>query len=682
MTKRIEGPMVHPITGETIQVFASELLLKNVKGVIEGRGIMFDNPTNCPANDSMIGLLTCDQCAHHTINEDSKEYCTLPPGIELHVPHNMPCQKYKIKYDKAKKIDAAKQVKTDFEDLIKVYKPGIDFIGFYLKETTDIEFTSIENIVDHINNKLKDYEKVKAELLEFKTACNNMRRRIIETSISSGTRQPGEKSVISKIGSNVDTVLKIINESADLPAISQSEVNTILDDEGDDIRKEALEILKNGKPIEFLIQTYHEEYVGGDEYGRALILSAHCGTCKNTLGLHPGVDGRSGEGKTLAMQVVINMIPDEYKVCGKITPNALFYNDIQPGTTVFMDDVGKMDPELERIIKLSTSFYQQGAENLSVANHEGIRQKIPACINWWITGVDAGSFDIQILNRNMNIGIDILNKSQKEDHKMEIFLHQVDDGDTGREILGLSHNIKVAREISGQLLRSEQVNVKIPYLKDVDGGIIINWHDIDNSRNFPIFLDMIRVSASIHRYQRTTIDGSIIANLDDYDNAKKVWESISKEQVTKLNRQDQEVITALVDMNAYDKPVDINQLADKMNKNYKTVYQKLYGRPNDGIKGLIDRYDNIRIVEQGEIEYEKELTNDGFFEREKKVGSISKQKKLITLRNKVDLLNLNQSVVTIDREKAQAKLTAILSGSFCSSVVEKITTEKKPNSVA
>jgi hypothetical protein len=341
-----------------------------------------------------------------------------------------------------------------------------------------------------------------------------------------------------------------------------------------------------------------------------------------------------------------------------------------------------MDQELERIIKLSTSFYQQGAENLSVANHEGIRQKIPSCINWWITGVDAGSFDIQILNRSMNIGIDILNKSQKEDHKMEVFLHQVDDGDSGREILGVSRNVKIAREITGQLLKGSQVNVKIPFLKDANGDIIINWHDIDNSRNFPIFLDMIRVSASIHRYQRSTIDGSIMATLEDYDNAKRVWESISKEQVTKLNRQDQELITALVDLDAYNKPVDLNQLADKMNKSYKTIYQKLYGRPNDGIKGLVERYDNIRIMEQGETEYERELTNDGIFEREKKTGSISKQKKLITLRNKVDLLNLNQSVVSIDREKAQIKLDTILSGSFCSSVVQKFATENKSDNVA
>jgi predicted transcriptional regulator YheO len=347
-----------------------------------------------------------------------------------------------------------------------------------------------------------------------------------------------------------------------------------------------------------------------------------------------------------------------------------------------MDDVGKMDPELERIIKLSTSFYQQGAENLSVANHEGVRHRIPSCINWWITGVDAGSFDIQILNRSINIGIDILNKAQKEDHKMEVFFHQVDDGDTGREILGVSRNVKIAREITGQLLKSPQVNVKIPFLKDMNGDVIISWQDIDNSRNFPIFLDMIRVSASIHRYQRSVIDGSLIATLDDYDNAKRVWESISKEQVTKLNRQDQELITSLVDLNAYEKPVDINKLADKMHKSYQTIYQKLYGRPNDGIKGLVERYDNIRIVEQGETEFEKELSEEGIFEREKKIGSISKQKKLITLRNKVDMLNLNQSVVSIDREKAQKKLDAILSGSFCSSVVEKFTTEKKPNSVA
>lgn len=88
--------------GEPVgQVRAQKLTIKDEKtGHIDGAGLIFDAPTAWPAADSLTGLQVCDMCTHwrrgdsEDDNENEKEYCLLPPGIELCQPHNSPCQQY------------------------------------------------------------------------------------------------------------------------------------------------------------------------------------------------------------------------------------------------------------------------------------------------------------------------------------------------------------------------------------------------------------------------------------------------------------------------------------------------------------------------------------------------------------------------------------------------------------
>jgi hypothetical protein len=59
--------------------------------------------------------MTCDNCIRRTTQEDGKEFCPLTPGIELHQPHNAPCQKWvHIDDEQPKKAKGAKvQARAD-----------------------------------------------------------------------------------------------------------------------------------------------------------------------------------------------------------------------------------------------------------------------------------------------------------------------------------------------------------------------------------------------------------------------------------------------------------------------------------------------------------------------------------------------------------------------------------------
>ncbi len=542
--------------------------------------------------------------------------------------------------------------KDNFKAMVETYEP-IELVNTYIKKTVP-EAKKTDGLVNLYEEIKGPYgTRIKGRLLEVEAMCSELRKQIVENP------RRGDKGAsirVNKVSAYIRDVLefhKKINEKAPSEKATESEEKAA-------IEKQALEILHTGRPLDFLMSVFHKDYIGGEEYGRLLFLSALCGTCRNTEGLHPGAEGDSGAGKTSAMKAAINNIPDDFKVCGKITPQSLFYNKINGSTTVFMDDVTKMDPDLERIIKLSTSFYQEGAETLSVANQQGIRPKIPPCINWWITGVDAGSFNKQILNRSVNVGLDEPNKAARQDHKMEIFLHQVDDGDTGRPALNVTREVLIAREITGHLLRAPQIYVRIVFWKDEKGDLIVNWLNVDNPRNFPVLEDLIRVSASIHRYQRKKDkNNNIIANLEDYDIALKIWNRISREQVSKLSRRHQEIFQALMDLEAYEKPVDMKALAVKLKKSPQTVYEYLHGRKNDGIKGLLDLDHRIIEYTETETEYDVKIEGEDQYERERKIGSRGRKRTLLKLTEKINILELGENVISLDREKAQQKLDTL-----------------------
>jgi hypothetical protein len=44
----------------------------------------------------------------------------------------------------------------------------------------------------------------------------------------------------------------------------------------------------------------------------------------------------------------------------------------------------------------------------------------------------------------------------------------------------------------------------------------LKWNDNDNIRTMPQFADMIRVSTSIIRYKRKTVEGKLIAIIEGY----------------------------------------------------------------------------------------------------------------------------------------------------------------------
>ena len=463
--------------------------------------------------------------------------------------------------------------------------------------------------------------------------------------------------------------------------------NNEIEDIDPELFQEAITILREGHLIDYWLNIFHRDYIGNDHYARSLLFSILCGTCHNTAGLHPAADGKSGAGKSSAMQAATNLMPEKFlKKTG--SPKALMYHEVLPASTVFLDDVGKISDDLMELIKRSTSAYQNGFEYLSVKNQDPIIIRLPARLNWMLTGVDVNNNDEQLLNRSVNISLDENDKNKREDHYNNIYLHQVNDAIDGRAALEFTDEVKICRTMLGFLLEQQPITVSIPWLKDEDGKLLITWIDQENPRNFLILLDLIKVSASIYRYQRKiSKDGKLIAHPEDFDEAMKIWDKISHEQTTKLTKAEQYYLQVLNDMEAYNQPVDINEIALHANKSYNTIYDAFRGIPSKDKIGLLEKACNIiSQEEQGQTQYDKEINDMG---HEKKIGSISKKKILIRLNHKINNLEMYQSVISLRRDLILKKYESIIkdcdnykdNSNFVSLYQAKNDTEQKSASV-
>ena len=103
------------------------------------------------------------------------------------------------------------------------------------------------------------------------------------------------------------------------------------------IKSKAIEVLRNGDPVDYMIWVYNRLHVGDTQIGKILLLSIGCQSVINSEGLQPKLSGPSGKGKTHAAKSIYHLIPDlGYKLAGSLSAKSLFYfPDMKPGTIVF-----------------------------------------------------------------------------------------------------------------------------------------------------------------------------------------------------------------------------------------------------------------------------------------------------------------------------------------------------------
>jgi hypothetical protein len=352
------------------------------------------------------------------------------------------------------------------------------------------------------------------------------------------------------------------------------------------ITSKAMDVLRNGDPIKFIIGSCERYVLGADTAFRKLCCCIATQDIKQSAGLHPRLSGESGMGKSLITLVFAHHLPPEIVSVGSSSNLAVFYHD--EGNRVFriLDDyVPGGNETIDTIIKQTSTVYHQIYAHKTVKDMEPTTLYIGSEQTWAITAVDA-SQDIQVLNRQIPINVD-----DTEPLTIKVNKGTIERYSSGREQFFMDETVQVCREM-WRILRSEgYISIKIPF------GNRIDWLDNSNRRNPSIFLDLVIAHTAMNRFQREKDEEERYqATETDFKSAEDLFKDKDAEELvrrlTKKERELSEAITKHVD------GITRDELAKELKVSGNRISQLIHGEKNKG--GLMSKMPGLMIEDTTE----------------------------------------------------------------------------------
>ncbi len=405
----------------------------------------------------------------------------------------------------------------------------------------------------------------------------------------------------------------------------------------EEIKAKALDILKNGTPVEYFLDVFNKIHVGDRDLGQVLIYCIGSQLNKTSSGLHPKLSGESGMGKSDAVESFLHCLPSCAYVRTSLSSKAIFYHNIKPGTIIFLDDY-KQNDDLDTIIKQTSSKFHDTYEHRTIDKDRTAQTMLaPPEIVWAITSVDTAQ-DIQVLNRQVGLDVD-----STEDQTRAVIEHLLKQAENGEERFPVTEEVLICRAIVLEL-KKHSFRVAIPYASR------IKWTDFSSRRNPSIFLDLLRANAVWHFLQRNVRDDDIIeASEQDFHDAKRLYVGRADTLIDKLSKSERRLAQAIIDNHG---EMYREEAAEKLKVSVNRISQLVHGE--NGKTGLLQKLPGFNV--------DKVTLKDD-------VRNISKV--LLTL-NGYDKFSGFDSIVTLEEESPEGSkdgVSALLTDKIVSSTI-------------
>ena len=362
-----------------------------------------------------------------------------------------------------------------------------------------------------------------------------------------------------------------------------------------DVEAEALEILEDGDPVDYLLDVFHSEHVSDDTIAKCCYVSAASRVVENTRGLHVLTTGPSGKGKSSSYDSILRQMPKESQIGGTLSDRALFYHDIPERAILVLDDKG-MSEGLQELFRGATSDFRDPEPLRTVgARREPIVKMLPPRCVWWMASADDMADD-QFHNRCLQPWCDDSEEADRE--FFEHMLHEEAYGDDEEE---KARRFAVCRAM-WSAIGAEVIPVWVPFAPAIRFG------DMRNRRNGRIFVDLIKCFARIRFMQRPRDDrGRIIAAIDDFRDALTLYHELTDESGSQVNQltPDEARILRLVEL-MHRESFNRNDLVAVSGLPALRVWRILHGRAERGTGGLLDKCPaltvqdvSVSMVEEG-----------------------------------------------------------------------------------
>ncbi|WP_214083946.1 hypothetical protein [Methanoculleus sp.] len=359
----------------------------------------------------------------------------------------------------------------------------------------------------------------------------------------------------------------------------------------DEHQARALDILKSGDPLAFLLDTFSKSHVGDRTVAECLVMSVASQSVANTKGLHVAISGNSGKGKSHACTTMLNLIPKDYRMTGTVSNKALYYaDDLRPGTVILFDDTSLSD-DLQEVLKSATSSFHEPIEHRTVTADRQLRVcSIPERCVWWLAKVENPGDD-QVMNRMLTVWID---DSAEQDKRVLEHLKQVEAGAYRR---GDDPDVLTARAL-WSIVKQHRIFVRIPFARR------IGFSNVANRRNPAMLFDLIKCHAALRLLQRereeTGGEVRIEATRQDFDAAARLYAAINQEgggQDSKMTRNEAAALATIARMGWESFTVRMLQQATGLS--YHQVRRILQGYTARGTVycGLLEKCPALGVVD-------------------------------------------------------------------------------------
>jgi hypothetical protein len=356
----------------------------------------------------------------------------------------------------------------------------------------------------------------------------------------------------------------------------------------DEHRRRAMEILQNGDPLGFLLDTFNKAHVGDRVVAECLAMSLASQSVENTNGLHVAISGSSGKGKSHACSTMLDLVPEDYRLKGTVSNKALYYHEsLRPGMILLFDDVSLSD-DLQEVLKAATANFREEIVHRTLTKDRKPQTcSIPERCVWWLAKVEAPGDD-QVMNRMLTVWIDDSLSQDRAvlEHMKRIEACEEPDGD--------DPDVLVCRAL-WDVVKSRVFRVYIPFSER------IRFSATQNRRNPAMLFDLIKCHARLFFLQRDrTGRGSIVADRDDFVAACRLFLALSGEgggQETKLTRNEAAALATIARMGV--DVFTIRQLQSTLGLTYHQTYRLLHGYNNSraSYAGILDKCPAVSYID-------------------------------------------------------------------------------------
>ncbi|MDD1723498.1 MAG: hypothetical protein LUQ07_00045 [Methanospirillum sp.] len=373
-------------------------------------------------------------------------------------------------------------------------------------------------------------------------------------------------------------------------------------DAGDEVSRETLRILQEDSPLRHMLDTFGLDHIGDPVVAECLVMSLASRLVINAKGLHVSVTGESGKGKSHTFDTMMQQVPEELRLEGRMSDKALFYiKGMRPGSVIALDDVSLSDAMQEVLKGVTTSFKKPFTYRTVDKDRGGKTCVIPERCVWWVAKVD-GTGDDQVWNRMLTCWI---------------------DDSVEQDALVLSRMLSEATVIPGcgtgarpevivcqemwRMLRD--VWVVVPFAER------IRFSSSLNRRNPDMLLDLVKAHAVLMQFQRErNVSGDmtvITATEEDFREAARLYSSLngtSGGQETKLTKREYELVET-IRLHGHGE-ITIGAMQHLTGLSQSVVYKMIHGSTTRGThySGLLEKCPALTFCERTLVSNENGTT--------------------------------------------------------------------------